>query len=69
VLRWIIPSRGIRGITHNPNRLNLILGDAAWRQFVSRRLTPTASRAPLRSVSQRTLNRLFCRRTLAESGA
>jgi len=26
VLRWIIPSRGIRGITHNPNRLNLILG-------------------------------------------
>lgn len=25
VLRWIIPSRGIRGITHNPNRLNLIL--------------------------------------------
>jgi hypothetical protein len=27
VLRWIIPSRGIRGITHNPNRLNLILGD------------------------------------------
>jgi hypothetical protein len=27
VLRWIVPSRGIRGITHNPNRLNLILGD------------------------------------------
>ena len=27
VLRWIIPSRGIIGITHNPNRLNLILGD------------------------------------------
>jgi hypothetical protein len=27
VLRWIAPSRGIRGITHNPNRLNLILGD------------------------------------------
>jgi hypothetical protein len=27
VLRWIPPSRGIRGITHNPNRLNLILGD------------------------------------------
>jgi hypothetical protein len=27
VLRWIIPSRGIRGITQNPNRLNLILGD------------------------------------------
>lgn len=25
VLRWINPSRGIRGITHNPNRLNLIL--------------------------------------------
>jgi hypothetical protein len=25
VLRWIIPTRGIRGITHNPNRLNLIL--------------------------------------------
>jgi hypothetical protein len=25
VLRWIPPSRGIRGITHNPNRLNLIL--------------------------------------------
>jgi hypothetical protein len=45
VLRWIIPSRGIRGITHNPNRLNLILGDAAWRQFVSRRMTPTAGRA------------------------
>jgi hypothetical protein len=27
ILRWITPSRGIRGITHNPNRLNLILGD------------------------------------------
>ena len=27
VLRWINPSRGIRGITHDPNRLNLILGD------------------------------------------
>jgi hypothetical protein len=27
ILRWIMPSRGIRGITHNPNRLNLILGD------------------------------------------
>ena len=27
ILRWIIPSRGIRGVTHNPNRLNLILGD------------------------------------------
>jgi len=27
ILRWIVPSRGIRGITHNPNRLNLILGD------------------------------------------
>lgn len=27
VLRWINPSRGIRGLTHNPNRLNLILGD------------------------------------------
>ena len=27
VLRWIIPSRGIRGITHNPNRLNLILSE------------------------------------------
>ena len=27
VLRWIMPSRGIRGITHDPNRLNLILGD------------------------------------------
>jgi hypothetical protein len=26
VLRWIIPSRGIRGITHDPNRLNLMLG-------------------------------------------
>lgn len=25
VLRWIIPSRGIRGITHNLNRLNLLL--------------------------------------------
>jgi hypothetical protein len=27
VLRWINPARGIRGITHNPNRLNLILSD------------------------------------------
>jgi hypothetical protein len=27
ILRWIMPSQGIRGITHNPNRLNLILGD------------------------------------------
>jgi hypothetical protein len=27
ILRWIIPTRGIRGITHNPNRLNLILGE------------------------------------------
>ena len=27
ILRWIIPTRGMRGITHNPNRLNLILGD------------------------------------------
>jgi hypothetical protein len=27
VLRWITPSDGIRGITQNPNRLNLILGD------------------------------------------
>jgi len=27
ILRWITPSRGIRGITHNPNRLDLILGD------------------------------------------
>jgi hypothetical protein len=26
-LRWITPSRGIRGTTQNPNRLNLILGD------------------------------------------
>ncbi len=26
VLRWIIPTRGIRGITHDPNRLNLMLG-------------------------------------------
>jgi hypothetical protein len=25
VLRWIIPSHGIRGMTHDPNRLNLIL--------------------------------------------
>ena len=24
-VRWIPPSRGIRGITHNPNRLNLLL--------------------------------------------
>ena len=72
VLRWIIPSRGIRGITHNPNRLNLILGDAAWRQFVSRRLTPTASRAsPLRSVTPAHAEPPafpFCRYTLAGSG-
>jgi hypothetical protein len=27
VLRWINPSRGIRGIDHDPNRLNLILSD------------------------------------------
>jgi hypothetical protein len=27
VLRWITPSSGIRGITQNPNRLTLILGD------------------------------------------
>jgi hypothetical protein len=26
VLRWIPPTHGIRGITHNPNRLNLLLG-------------------------------------------
>jgi hypothetical protein len=26
VLRWIPPNRGIRGITHDPNRLNLLLG-------------------------------------------
>lgn len=26
VLRWIPPTRGIRGITHDPNRLNLLLG-------------------------------------------
>jgi hypothetical protein len=26
VLRWISPGRGIRGITHDPNRLNLMLG-------------------------------------------
>ena len=26
VLRWIPPDHGIRGITHNPNRLNLLLG-------------------------------------------
>jgi hypothetical protein len=26
VLRWIPPNRGIRGITHDPNRLNLMLG-------------------------------------------
>ena len=36
VLRWLIPTRGVRGITHNPNRLNLVLGadntiiDAYW---------------------------------------
>ena len=27
ILRWINPSRGIRGVTHDPNRLNLILDD------------------------------------------
>ncbi len=26
ILRWILPNHGIRGITHNPNRLNLLLG-------------------------------------------
>jgi hypothetical protein len=26
LLRWIPPTHGIRGITHNPNRLNLLLG-------------------------------------------
>ena len=26
MVRWIPPNRGIRGITHDPNRLNLILG-------------------------------------------
>lgn len=26
MVRWLPPSRGIRGITHNPNRLNLVLG-------------------------------------------
>jgi hypothetical protein len=26
ILRWIPPTRGIRGITHDPNRLNLLLG-------------------------------------------
>jgi hypothetical protein len=26
MVRWIPPGRGIRGITHDPNRLNLILG-------------------------------------------
>jgi hypothetical protein len=26
ILRWITPNHGIRGITHNPNRLNLLLG-------------------------------------------
>ncbi len=26
ILRWIPPNRGIRGITHDPNRLNLLLG-------------------------------------------
>jgi hypothetical protein len=47
VLRWINPSRGIRGITHNPNRLNLILGDdntivqAYWES--RRRLVVAAS--------------------------
>src|SRR4029077_1248689 len=28
ILRWIVPTRGIRGITHNPNRLHLTLGCA-----------------------------------------
>jgi hypothetical protein len=26
ILRWIPPTHGIRGITHDPNRLNLLLG-------------------------------------------
>ncbi len=26
ILRWIPPNRGIRGVTHDPNRLNLMLG-------------------------------------------
>jgi hypothetical protein len=26
ILRWIPPNHGIHGITHNPNRLNLLLG-------------------------------------------
>jgi hypothetical protein len=26
IIRWILPNQGIRGITHNPNRLNLLLG-------------------------------------------
>jgi hypothetical protein len=26
-LRWITRSLGIKGLTQNPNRLNLILGD------------------------------------------
>jgi len=26
ILRWIAPTHGIRGMTHNPNRLNLLLG-------------------------------------------
>ena len=26
MVRWLPPSRGVRGITHNPNRLNLVLG-------------------------------------------
>jgi hypothetical protein len=26
MVRWIPPTRGVRGVTHNPNRLNLILG-------------------------------------------
>lgn len=26
ILRWIPPNHGIRGITHDPNRLNLLLG-------------------------------------------
>ena len=27
ILRWIPPTRGIRGITHDPNRLNLLLSN------------------------------------------
>jgi hypothetical protein len=26
MVRWLPPTRGVRGITHNPNRLNLVLG-------------------------------------------